>query len=619
MTEQGGLEVSVATPAANASAQAIPLIHGEESLHQTGTHGPHGPGVAHAGYHGAPPWHDLIRLLRPEWRDILVVVIYAMSVGVLSLATPVTAAALVNTVAFGIMFQPLLVLCLVLLLCLGLAAIIRVIKQVVVERLQQRLFARVVADLSYRLPRVQVAAFDRQHGPELVNRFFDILTVQKTTATLLIDGVSLGLQGVAGLLLLAWYHQLLLGFDIVMVAVLIFIVFGLGRGAIRTAIAESRAKYAVAGWIEEMARHPLAFKLAGGPEYGMGRADMLTQNYILARRAHFRVVLRQFIGFMFLQVSANVLLLGLGGYLVLMQQLSLGQLVAAEIIVTLVVGSFAKFGKQLEAFYDLLAAVDKLGHLFALPLERREGEKAPATPRPARLGVYQVTFHYETDPRPILDHFSLTVEPAERVAIVGPNGAGKSTLIDLVLGLREPQHGYVEYDGTDVRDYALESLRSQVSIVKNLEIFEGTVMDNVRMDRHDVSPADVRRALQEVGLLADILDLPEGLQTQLWTGGKPLSLGQSQRLMLARAIVGRPRLLILDEVLDDMDRELRDEVLPAIFRRDAGWTLLVITHSHEVARLCDRRVEMSKLRGLPTPPLIANDQPTERGEGRHGH
>lgn len=611
--------MTVATPASDASFKPIPLIHGEESLRDNGGHGPPAPVHPHGDFHSAPPWQDLIRLLRPEWRDILVVVIYALSVGVLSLATPVTAAALVNTVAFGIMFQPLLVLCIVLALCLALAAIIRVVKQVVVERLQQRLFARVVADLSYRLPRVQVAAFDRQHGPELVNRFFDILTVQKTTATLLIDGVSLGLQGLAGLLLLAWYHQLLLGFDIVMVAVLIFIVFGLGRGAIRTAIGESRAKYAVAGWIEEMARHPLAFKLAGGPEYGMNRADALTQNYLLARRAHFRVVLRQFVGFMFLQVAANVLLLGLGGYLVLMQQLSLGQLVAAEIIVTLVVSSFAKFGKQLEAFYDLLAAVDKLGHLFALPLERHEGEKASASPRPARLGIHQVTFHYDIDPRPVLDHFSLTVEPAERVAVVGPNGAGKSTLIDLVLGLREPQHGYVEFDGTDVRDYALESLRSQVSIVKNLEIFEGSVIDNVRMDRPDVSPADVRRTLQEVGLLSDILDLPEGLHTPLWTGGKPLSLGQSQRLMLARAIVGRPRLLVLDEVLDDMDRELRDEVLPAVFRRDAGWTLLVITHSHEVARLCDRRVEINKLRSLSTPPVIAPEQLDERGDGRHGH
>lgn len=612
--------MTAASPAADASAVPAPLIHGEETALS------HSAGFPDSGHgqpfhHGEPPWVDLYRLLRPEWRDILVVVIYAFSVGVLSLATPVTAAALVNTVAFGIMLQPLLVLCVVLALCLGLASIIRVFKQIVVERLQQRLFARVVADLSYRLPRVQLRAFDRVHGPELVNRFFDILTVQKTTATLLIDGVSLGLQAIAGLLLLAWYHQLLLGFDILMVALLIFIVFGLGRGAIRTAIAESRAKYAVAGWMEEMARHPLAFKLAGGPQYGMSRADMLTQGYLKARRAHFRVVLRQFIGFMFLQVSANVLLLGLGGYLVIQQQLSLGQLVAAEIIVTLVVSSFAKFGKQLEAFYDLMAAIDKLGHLFALPLERRTGELPPNPPRPARLAIHQVSFHYDQDPRPVLDHFSLTIQPGERVALLGPNGAGKSTLIDLIMALREPQHGYVEYDGADVRDYSLEALRNQISVVKNIEIFEGTVLDNVRMDRPDVSPADVRCALQEVGLLSDVLDLPDGLHTQLWTGGKPLSLGQSQRLMLARAIVGRPRLLVLDELLDDMDRELRDEVLPAIFRRDAGWTLLVITHSHEVARLCDRQIEITKLRSLTAPlPLIDYAHPqTVSGDGRHGH
>ncbi|HMP02974.1 MAG TPA: ATP-binding cassette domain-containing protein [Gemmatales bacterium] len=578
------------TSAAHPGHHAAPsfLIQGDEHSHHDG--------ALHEHHHGPPPLRRLLGLLRPEWRDIFIVVIYALGIGVLSLATPITAAALVNNVAFGIMLQPLIVLCIVLAICLFAAAMIRLAKHFVVEGLQQRLFARVVADLAWRLPRVRATAFDRQHGPELVNRFFDVLTVQKSAATLLIDGVSLVLQATAGLLLLAWYHHLLLAFDILLVGVLLFILFGLGRGAVQSAIAQSRAKYAVASWIEEMARHPLAFKLAGGADLALQRADAVAQNWLQARRAHFRIVMRQFTGGLMLQLIASVLLLGLGGWLVINQQLSLGQLVAAEIIVTLVVSSFSKFGKQLEAFYDLLAAVDKLGHMFSLPLERSTGTLVPARSGPAAVSIQNVSFMYDGSQRPVLNGFSLNVAPGERVAILGPNGAGKSTLIDLIVGLRTPLQGFVEFNGVDVRDFALESLRLQVGTVKNIEIFEGSILENVRMARADVDLEEVRRALYEVGLLADVLDLPDGLGTQLWTGGVPLSLGQAQRLMLARAIVGHPRLLILDEVLDDMDRELRDEVLPAILRRDAPWTLLVVTHSHEVARLCDRQVEVTKHR-----------------------
>jgi ABC-type bacteriocin/lantibiotic exporter with double-glycine peptidase domain len=490
--------------------------------------------------------------------------------------------------------QQLLVLCLALLVSLGLAAFLRALQTIVVEYLQQRLFVRVIADLAYRLPRVDFKVFDSQHGPELVNRFFDVLTVQKAAATLLLDGVGVVLQMAIGLVLLAAYHQLLLGFDILLIAALVFIVVVLGRGAVRTSIRESQAKYAVASWMEELARHPAAFKLHGGPTFALERADQLARQYLLARQRHFRVVLRQLAFALALQVLASTAILGLGGYLVIQGQLTLGQLVAAEIVVTLVVASFTKLGKQLESYYDLLAAVDKLGHLMDLPLERQGGATHHARSGGAAVCVNRVSFVHETGHRQVLEDFEMSVEPGERVALVGPNGAGKSTLIDLLFGLRVPTRGHIEIDGTDLRDLRMESLRQHIAVVKGIEIFEGSVLDNVRMGREELSLADVRWALTAVGLLGDLLDLPDGLHTQLGTGGAPLSLGQAERLMLARAIAGHPRLLVLDETLDDMDQEVRQEVLPALLGRDARWTLLVVTHSQDVARLCDRQVRLER-------------------------
>jgi ABC-type bacteriocin/lantibiotic exporter with double-glycine peptidase domain len=549
-----------------------------------------------AEHHGPSPLARVIGLLKSEWRDIVVVAIYAIAVGLLSLAVPITAMAVVNTVALATLLQQLLVLCVILLVALILASLLRALQTIVVEYLQRRVFSNVVADLAYRLPRVQIQAFDRVHGPELVNRFFDVLTVQKSAATLLLDGITVVLQTSIGLLLLAAYHEMLLGFDLILIAALIFIIVVLGRGGIRTSIKESRAKYAVASWMEELARSPTAFKLGGGPRFARERADELTRAYLKARQDHFRIVMRQFTTGLLIQALANTALLAIGGYLVVDGQLTLGQLVAAELIVTLVVDSFTKFGKQLESYYDLMAAVEKLGHLLDLPLERSDGTLHREAGGGAHVKVHEVSFSYQDGHRRILESFNMELQPGERVALLGPNGAGKTTLIELLFGMREPESGYIQIDGADLRDLRLDSVRSHVAIVRGIEVFDGTILDNVRMGRDELSIADVRRALQAVQLLDEILDLPAGLQTRLTSGGRPLSLGQAERLMLARAIAGQPRLLVLDEVLDDMDRSVRDEVLPAIVGRDARWTLLVVTHSLEVASLCDRCITLSKRR-----------------------
>lgn len=571
---------------------------------------------AHDHHHGPSPFSRLLTLLRPEWREILLVILYALGVGVLSLAIPITAMAVVNTTAMATLLQQLVVLCLALFASLGAASLLRILQTVVVEYLQQRVFVRVVADLAYRLPRVDVRAFDQQHGPELVNRFFDVLTVQKAGATLLIDGVAVVLQVTVGLGLLAFYHHFLLGFDLLLIAGLLLILFVLGRGAVDSAIRESRAKYVVAGWMEEMARHPAAFKLNGGPRYALERADTLTRHYLLARQQHFRIVLRQFMVALLLQALASTVLLGLGGYLVITEQLTLGQLVAAEIIVALVVASFTKLGKHLESYYDLLAAVDKLGHLMDLPLERSQGVAHQARSRGASIRINSIGFVYETGQRTVLDGFSLDIEPGERVALLGPNGAGKSTLVEILYGLRTPTRGHVEIDGIDLRNLRLESLREHISVVKGIEIFEGSILENLRMGREELSLAAVRQALQDVGLLEDLLDLPEGLNTQLGTGGAPLSLGQAERLMLARAVAAQPRLLVLDEMLDDMDQEVRHQVLPVILGRQAHWTLLVITHSQDVAALCDRKVRLGRAGRPATRNLDSTPLPATLTDGR---
>ncbi len=548
--------------------------------------------MAHAP--GSPtPWQRLRAVLAPERGDLWVVLLYGIAVGVLSLVVPIAAQSLVNTAAFGTLLQPVVVLALVVFGMLVLAGGLRGLQVTVAERLQQRLFARMAIDVAHRLARTRQSAWDEHQGTELVNRFLDVMTIQKATALILLDGFALVLQAVIGMVLLALYSPFLLGFDVLLLAGMAFVIFGLGRGAVRTSVEESYRKYEVVAWLEELARVPVAFHGPHGAALALRRADDVTLAYLEARQSHFRVLLRQVLGSLALQALASALLLGLGGWLVVRQQLTLGQLVAAELVVTPVVSSFAKIGKYLESLYDLLAAVDKVGHLFDLPLEREGGEPLPAnTARPASLRLQDVTLAATGPGRPVLEGVTLEVAAGSRVAVMGRHGAGKSLLTSLALGLRTPQQGAVELDGVDLREARLEEVRSQVALVRGIALFEGTLLDNVRGGREALSLHEVREALAAVRLLEEVAALPEGLQTRLSGGYLPLSTGQAQRLMLARALAGKPRLLVLDEALDSLDADVRTQVLDTVLAPGAPWTVLLTTHVPELAARCERVVRL---------------------------
>ena len=534
------------------------------------------------------PLERLRALLQRERQTLVVAVVYSIVIGLLSLVVPIAVQALVNNIAFGSAIQPLVVLTLFVLVALGFSTALNGLRASVVEIVQRSIFARVATDVTHRLLRVRADAFDHYHGPELVNRFFDVVTVQKAASLLLIDGLSIVMQTSIGMLLLAVYHPWLLAFDVLMVAAMAFIIFGLGRGAIATAIKESKAKYALEGWLEQTAAHLVTFKSAGGAAYAAQRAQGLLEHYLHYRAEHFSILVRQIVASFGLQALASAALLGVGGWLVIQRQLTLGQLVASELIVSAMVSAFTKFGKQLEIFYDLNAALDKLGDLVDLPLERRGGEATLPANGPARVSVRDVLVRYDHDHAALrLDAWD--VAAGERVGLSGPNGSGKSTLADVLFGLRTPAQGVVRIDQVDLRLLPLDDLRQHVALVRGVELFTGSIVDNVRLGRADLSLDDVSAALEAVGLLDELLDLPDGIQTILQPHGRPLSHRQACRLMIARAIVGRPRLLILDGALDQIDRRFELEQLTALlFSCSAPWTLICITERPDLLARCDR-------------------------------
>ncbi|MBK8255981.1 MAG: ATP-binding cassette domain-containing protein [Polyangiaceae bacterium] len=558
---------------------------------------------AHHHDHHPTPFARVRSLLRLERDDLGLAVLYAAAVGIVSLILPVSVQALVNNVAFGGLLQPIVVLAVVVFIGLGLAGALTGAQAWVVERIQRRVFARVVVDLSHRLPRVRGDMFERAHAPELVNRFFDVLTVQKSLATLLVDGLAVILATFVGMVILAFYHPLLLGLDVLLVVGLAAVIFGATKRATDTAIDESKSKYAVAAWLEEMVRHPMTFKTAGGPAFAASRSEDLLFQYLGARGSHFRIVFVKLAGALGLQAIASAALLGLGGALVIEGKLTLGQLVASEIIVTSVVGRFAKFGKLLETTYDLLASCDKLGHLVDLPMESARGTTIVRRPEPAQVELAGVSYAYEGGD-PVLKSASLRVAPGRRVALRGNNAAGKSTLLDVLYALRSPNEGRVLVDETDLRTLHPEAWREHVALVRDIEVFDGTIRENIGIARPDITDDDIREALQAVDLWNDLAAFPEGLDAKLTTGAPELSRGQAVRLVLARALAGKPRLLLLDETLDHLDARTKKAVTKRIFERRAPWTLLVATHDPDVLRAAD---DVIVIDGGQLRPLRAED------------
>jgi putative ABC transport system ATP-binding protein len=464
-------------------------------------------------------------LLKPEHSDLFVLLVFALIVGLLTLAVPIATQSLINTVAFGRFLQPVVVLTVLLLAFLAFSAAIQTLESFVVEVIQCRLFARVAADLAYRLPRIRFEACDGRYMPELANRFFDIVTLQKVTSKLLLGGLTLVLNAVVGMVVLAFYHPWLLGFDLVLLALLAIVVFVVGRGAVATSIRESQHKYATAAWFQDLARCAVTFKYDGGAELALERADQVVFDYLAARRKHFRVLLRQILFSLSTQAVASAALLGIGGWLVMTGQLTLGQLVAAELIVAVIVGSFAKLGGYMESFYDVLAAVDKLGMLLDLPMEEQEGILHRFPAQPSTLTARGVEFSFGEGPA-VLESVRLEIGSGERVALTG---AGKSVLFDLIFGLRSPTYGHLALDGIDPRDLRPDFLRRRVALVRGVEVFEGTVAESVHLARPEITFNEVRDALEQAGLLEGVLRLPKGIDTELTSGGSPLSDTQLRR------------------------------------------------------------------------------------------
>jgi putative ABC transport system ATP-binding protein len=543
-----------------------------------------------AGITSKSPIERLFELIKLERNDIYFLAMLTFGYGLLGIATPVAVQSLVNIVTMGGVLQPLYVVSFILFVLLTLSGILYVLEGYVVELIQRRLFIRNALEVGKNAQGVKIEMYDNHNPVELMNRFFDIVNLQKSAAVLLTVGLTAMLQGLIGSFILMFYSIYFLIIIILMLAFLYAIIWLLGKNGLPTAIEESQAKYKMVDWLETIARNVYLFKFFHQAQDTHNQTDALATEHLIKRFSHYKILLFQNIGAVTLYAVIGTAMLMLGGALVIQGQINLGQFVAAELIIFGVLAAFARLIKQLQYYYDMLTALDKLGILHDFPQEST-GTFIPHDHGYQQISLQDVSFAF-TPKTPLVNNVSFDLSRGQRLSILGASGSGKSTLVALLTGMRSPDKGQINLNGVDLRQLNLAHYRSKIGLANRIEIIDGSILDNLKLGR-DIPLSLIHQVLNTLGLSNDFAKLDNGVDTILTAFGAPLSTTQMQRLMLARAVIGEPDILIIDGLLDALTSEELSTILALLKENETNWLLIVTTRIKHIAAQFDNTLNLN--------------------------
>lgn len=536
------------------------------------------------------PSQRIAALIALEHDDILLVIVLTLGIGLLSLASPIAVQTLVNIVTMGGVLQPLIIVSLIFFTLLSLYGAIYILEYYVVERMQRRVFVRFAQTTAQTAHQMPIQVYDNYNSVELMNRFFDVSTIQKATYILLTNGLASVMQLVIGSMVLMFYSFYFAVIVLVMLAVTFFIVYVLGHHAAKYAIVESYAKYDMVAWLQTVAKNLHIFKFNHGHQLAKNKTEQLIAQYLQGRHQHFNLLLKQNILAVFFYALAGALMLAFGGLLVMRGEINLGQFVAAEFIIFGVLSAFISFVKKLETYYDMMAAIDKIGALEDLPKENFKTHSISLN-HPITLTFNNVSFAYQQS-RNVINNLSFTIENGQSIAFLGKNNGGKSTLGELICALRQPTNGNVLINNIDLRQVNLLSLREQIGLATTLEVLNESILENIRLFDETIQLGQIHTVLAGLKMDAEVSSLPNGLDTVLSPNGLPLTFMNIRLLMIARALVNHPSLLVIDGLLDELSNDVLAGVMQFIFSYNTMSTVIVLTNNDVVANYCNRIIKL---------------------------
>jgi ABC-type bacteriocin/lantibiotic exporter with double-glycine peptidase domain len=532
----------------------------------------------------------LISLLGSLKREIGYIIIYASIAGIISLSLPLGIQSMIGFVSSGQVSTSVIVLITFILIGILVTGGLQVMQLFLVEHIQQKLYARTAFEFAHRIPKMRLESLWGTNPPELMNRFFDVISLQKGIAKMLIDFSAALLQIIFGLLLLSFYHPYFIFFSVFLVAVLSIVLWLTSPQGLKSSLYESKYKYKMANWLQQMASSVCSFKLVGNSGLGLNKTDYLVSEYLQARKSHFKVLITQYLSFVGFKTFITGGLLVLGCILLINQEINIGQFVASEIVIILMMAAVEKLLVKLDVVYDVLTSLEKLDQVRHVPLEEEKNISLENLPADQSISVQikNLSYHHEGSKHYDLHNINLQVAGGSKVGISGSDTSGKIALIQIMLGLLQNYEGVVAINNISMHDINRKNLQNYTANNSEETLFDSTLLENIQMGRSDISVHDVLWALDVAGLTEYVQRLPNGLETNLVAGGIWLPESIVQQLILARIIAEKPRLLILNNLLDKAERKIRRQVLSRLSGNEFNSTMVFFSNDPDILALCDK-------------------------------
>lgn len=539
-------------------------------------------------------WQRLLSLLKADRKDILQVIYYAIFAGLVNLSLPLGIQAIINLLQGAQITTSWIVLIVLVTLGVAFVGLLQLTQLRIIENLQQKIFTRSSFDFSYRFPKIRMEYLRAYYPPELANRFFDTVMVQKGVSKMLLEIPAALMQILFGLLLLSFYHPFFILYGVLLVG-LVYLVFRftLSRG-IATSLEESAQKYKVAHWLQEVARSVLSFKMSGRTSLAMKKNDGLVMGYLSARENHFKILVMQYSYMIAFKVLVTLGLLLIGGILVLNQEMNIGQFVAAEIIIILVISSVEKLVIGLETFYDLITSLEKIGEVSDQPLESALGQR-PDFPDGMKLKLNNVHFKVEDRERPILKNLDMEISPEDRILLRGPSGSGKSTLLKVIAGIFQATKGEILVNGIPLKAISLKHYRSRIGqCLPEESPFEGSLIENLTFNDPEISREAVLEVIKVVGLEDFMREEALGLDAMLYPEGQKVPFSVGRKVVLARSILRSPGLMVLEDPLDQLSEEEGIRLMDYLAAPERPWGLIVVSRNDAWKERCNRIIHLDQ-------------------------
>lgn len=495
--------------------------------------------------------NKFFKIIRLEKKEVTAIYFYAILSGVIQLSLPLGIQTIINfsQAAAGIAKLPVSIILLIFIVLVGIfvSGILQVNQMKIVEKIEQSIFTRFSLDFAHKIPKIDSTELNKNHLPELMNRFFEIISLQKGLSKILLDIPLAVIQIIFGLILLSFYNSTFIILGLLLILLLFFIFKYTTKKGLNAAYDESENKYEVASWLEEIARSYKTFKISSRNNYHLKRTDDLVKDYLVSKTTHFEILKFQYWSLIVFKLLISAMMLIIGAVLLIRQQLNIGQFIAAEIVILLILNAVEKLILNLEVTYNILTGVEKLSVITEKKSEIQGKMPYISDGKGITLDVQQMNFKFD-DSRILLENINFNILPGTKVCIMGDGGSGKSILLELIGGTLKNFDGVINVNNIPINNIDQREYRKNIGIFYNeQDIFDGTIYENICMGNTDISPDDIMKYAEMLEIKEFISQLPEGLSTKLQPTGKGLSTIIAKKILLLRAIAHQPELLVLDE------------------------------------------------------------------------